>query len=545
FNTRPFQCYILCNLCYISPYANNIRDPLFLSFPDLAALEATSLDTTDNPHFEDPVGEIATAGDDEPFVLKCHEDSIEVVMRAQLFDPGLPAEPMRLRLGPARDVQDRCIARVSGNGEYIIRAPLAECGNKVMVESAVLYSNLLLYYPPPSSPGVQVEGAAISVQCEYKRRYTVSSSALRPTWSPFTFVQSAHLDLDFHLRLMTDDWNSERPSSVYFLGDTVNIEASVDHRHLPLRLFVSSCVATLTSDLIKTTSFEHTAAINLPGSCVPFYLSAPCRCFTDSQLSGSNSRFLPRVHNNLLQIQLEPFLFHQDPRHTMYITCYLEAEPKNNPVKKACSFISDRSVWRSVDGNDQACESCDDAVSSTESSHKVVQRSRRDPNGESCARHLPADPVNSHPLSCPPLSLSLSLSLSSSSTRRVAPSRQLCLLPSAPLQDELDVRTLAALFFMIRRDRRSREKENHWEAHGELLRLIFFFFSFFCITLSKCYRLDVCDWLLEDGCEVLSLLESRWKLRSEGAASPDCGCFFFLFSFLFFFVTVGKNKFVI
>uniref|UniRef100_A0A3B5AHE4 Zona pellucida sperm-binding protein 3 n=1 Tax=Stegastes partitus TaxID=144197 RepID=A0A3B5AHE4_9TELE len=357
--------------------------PLFLSFPDLAALEATSLDTTDNPHFEDPVGEIATAGDDEPFVLKCHEDSIEVVMRAQLFDPGLPAEPMRLRLGPARDVQDRCIARVSGNGEYIIRAPLAECGNKVMVESAVLYSNLLLYYPPPSSPGVQVEGAAISVQCEYKRRYTVSSSALRPTWSPFTFVQSAHLDLDFHLRLMTDDWNSERPSSVYFLGDTVNIEASVDHRHLPLRLFVSSCVATLTSDLIKTTSFEHTAAINLPGSCVPFYLSAPCRCFTDSQLSGSNSRFLPRVHNNLLQIQLEPFLFHQDPRHTMYITCDLEAEPKNNPVKRACSFISDR--WRSVDGNDQACESCDDAISSTESSHKVVQRSRREPNGESCA----------------------------------------------------------------------------------------------------------------------------------------------------------------
>uniref|UniRef100_A0A3B5ADX0 Zona pellucida sperm-binding protein 3 n=1 Tax=Stegastes partitus TaxID=144197 RepID=A0A3B5ADX0_9TELE len=338
--------------------------PLFLSFPDLAALEATSLDTTDNPHFEDPVGEIATAGDDEPFVLKCHEDSIEVVMRAQLFDPGLPAEPMRLRLGPARDVQDRCIARVSGNGEYIIRAPLAECGNKVMfTESAVLYSNLLLYYPPPSSPGVQVEGAAISVQCEYKRCIYIIHRSLAVS---FICIDGAS----------KYDWNSERPSSVYFLGDTVNIEASVDHRHLPLRLFVSSCVATLTSDLIKTTSFEHTAAINLPGSCVPFYVKS------DKDL-GSNSRFLPRVHNNLLQIQLEPFLFHQDPRHTMYITCDLEAEPKNNPVKRACSFISDR--WRSVDGNDQACESCDDAISSTESSHKVVQRSRREPNGESCA----------------------------------------------------------------------------------------------------------------------------------------------------------------
>lgn len=38
-------------------------------------------------------------------------------------------------------------------------------------------------------------------------------------------------------------------SSVYFLGEMVNIEASVDHHHLPLRLYVDSCVATLSSDV--------------------------------------------------------------------------------------------------------------------------------------------------------------------------------------------------------------------------------------------------------------------------------------------------------
>lgn len=49
--------------------------------------------------------------------------------------------------------------------------------------------------------------------------------------------------------LSSDDWSSERKSSVYFLGEMVNIEASVDHHNLPLRLYADNCVATLTSDV--------------------------------------------------------------------------------------------------------------------------------------------------------------------------------------------------------------------------------------------------------------------------------------------------------
>ncbi|XP_027144004.1 zona pellucida sperm-binding protein 3 isoform X2 [Larimichthys crocea] len=165
-----------------------------------------------------------------------------------------------------------------------------------------------------------------------------------------------HLNLDFQLRLMADDWSSERKSSVYFLGETVNIEASVDHRHLPLRLHVDSCVATLTSDV---NSYPRYPFIDHQG------------CFTDSKLSGSRSRFLPRVQNHLLQIQLQPFLFHHDHRHTIYITCYLEAEPvsRKDPVKRACSFTNGR--WRSVDGDDSVCESC-----SATSIHKRTPRSK-------------------------------------------------------------------------------------------------------------------------------------------------------------------------
>lgn len=47
-----------------------------------------------------------------------------------------------------------------------------------------------------------------------------------------------------------DDWQSERPSSVYFLGDVMNVEASVlQAHHGALRVFVDSCVATAGPDI--------------------------------------------------------------------------------------------------------------------------------------------------------------------------------------------------------------------------------------------------------------------------------------------------------
>ncbi|XP_056156708.1 zona pellucida sperm-binding protein 3-like [Lampris incognitus] len=279
-------------------------------------------------------------------VVKCHEDSIEVTVRADLFGLGLPVEPKHLSLGPADDQQDSCRVAVSEGGLHAIRAPLNGCGTKVMLtEDAVVYTNVLLYNPVPlSRDAVYMEGASIPVRCEYGRRYSVSSSALRPTWSSLTATQATHLDLDFHLRLKTGDWSRERQSSVYYLGDMVNMEASVDvGNHLPLSLYADRCVATLAPDvntLPRYSFIDHNG------------------CFIDSQLSGFGSRFLPRVRDEVLQIQFQPFLFHQDVRNNIYITCYLVAVPisKKDPVKKACSYIDGR--WRSVDDDDSICESC-------------------------------------------------------------------------------------------------------------------------------------------------------------------------------------------
>ncbi|KAL6118542.1 uncharacterized protein ACO6RY_03328 [Pungitius sinensis] len=363
----------LLPLCFLSTLVTTrghtyLTEPLFLSFSDLAALDGVSPQRPNAP----PLGGDAKI---KTFAVHCHEDRVEVVLNAHLLDPGVPVEPARLRLGPVGAARDpRCAATVAGNGDYVIRAPLTECGGEVtFIHSAVLYNNFLQYSPPPppTSPGdqLQAEGVAIPVVCEYERRYPVSSPALKPTWIPPISVQSTHLLMGFHLRLMTNDWSRERKTPVYFLGEAMNVEASVVHHHLPLRLYADTCVATLTSDV---NSHPRHPFIDHHG------------CFTDSQLDGSSSRFLPRVQDELLHIQLEPFLFRQDHRHTIYITCYLEAEPSTNkpPGKKACWF--ERGRWRSADGDDSVCASCSGVnetnhISGATSNRKRALRSKTEP----------------------------------------------------------------------------------------------------------------------------------------------------------------------
>ncbi len=52
------------------------------------------------------------------------------------------------------------------------------------------------------------------------------------------------------LFFLADDWSYERPSHSYFLGDLINIEASVTvYNHVPLRVFVDHCVATQEPDV--------------------------------------------------------------------------------------------------------------------------------------------------------------------------------------------------------------------------------------------------------------------------------------------------------
>lgn len=50
--------------------------------------------------------------------------------------------------------------------------------------------------------------------------------------------------------LCADDWQYKRSSNVFYFGDLIGLEASVRvGYHMGLRVFVSSCVATLDPDI--------------------------------------------------------------------------------------------------------------------------------------------------------------------------------------------------------------------------------------------------------------------------------------------------------
>ncbi|XP_036411220.1 zona pellucida sperm-binding protein 3-like [Megalops cyprinoides] len=263
-----------------------------------------------------------------------------------LFGIGQLIDPADLTLGGCGSTGLDSTASV-----VVFETELQGCGSTLMMtEDSLIYGFDLNYQPKAlgDTPIVRTNEAVVGIQCHYMRLHNVSSNALQPTWIPYRSTMSAEDVLVFSLRLMTDDWQAERTSNVFFLGDTMNIEASVvQANHVPLRVFADSCVATLVPDL----------------NAVPRYAFIENHgCLMDAKLTDSRSKFLPRVQDDKLKIQLDSFRFFQDSRSSVYIICHLKATAASATTDsqyKACSFSTAANRWMAAGGNDQVCGCCD------------------------------------------------------------------------------------------------------------------------------------------------------------------------------------------
>ncbi|XP_029283926.1 zona pellucida sperm-binding protein 3-like, partial [Cottoperca gobio] len=228
------------------------------------------------------------------------------------------------------------------------QSELHGCGSQLqMSEDSFIYTFMLHYTPSPlgDSPIIRTKEVTVSIQCHYQRKHDVSSGLLRPTWSPFSVTEASDENLFFSFRLMTDDWQLSRPSAHYLLGDVIKFEVSVKQfHHVPLRVTVDSCVATVVPNV----------------DTVPRYAFLGNNgCLFDSQLTGSNSKFLPRSHEDRLQFEVEAFRFQQDHSGVLYITCTVRATAAVAAVdatNKSCSFANG---WREASGSHKACSCCD------------------------------------------------------------------------------------------------------------------------------------------------------------------------------------------
>ncbi|XP_030649805.1 zona pellucida sperm-binding protein 3-like [Chanos chanos] len=280
--------------------------------------------------------------------VQCGENMVRVEVKKDLFGINQHIQPSALTLGGCAAAEEDAADEV-----LIFESELQACGSVLtMTEEELIYSFNLVYAPEPlaGTPVVRTGGAVVGIECHYLRKHDVSSDALRPTWIPYTDSKIAEELLIFSLQLMTDDWQFERPSNQYFLGDFIHIQASViQYMHVPLRVFVDSCVATTVPDV----------------NAVPRYPFIDNHgCMVDAKITGSDSRFLPRAQPDKLQFQLEAFRF-QEGDGSIYITCFLRARSASTitcPVHKACSFSPNG--WITADENNGACDCCETSCAS-------------------------------------------------------------------------------------------------------------------------------------------------------------------------------------
>ncbi|KAA0725203.1 Zona pellucida sperm-binding protein 3 [Triplophysa tibetana] len=215
---------------------------------------------------------------------QCGENSVYVEVMEDFFGTG-KLMASGFALGGCGPIGQDNIAQV-----LLFESELHGCGSMLTVtEDELVYTFNLVYTPQEISndvPIIRSNGAVVSIECHYPRMYNLSSNVLVPIWIPYAATRVAEERFVFSLKLMTDEWQFERPSNQYFLGDIVNIEASVKtYNHVPVRVFVDSCIATVSPDVNSTPRYSRCRSpARAPATCVELKL---IRCSFNWRLSGS------------------------------------------------------------------------------------------------------------------------------------------------------------------------------------------------------------------------------------------------------------------
>ncbi|XP_041033009.1 zona pellucida sperm-binding protein 3-like [Carcharodon carcharias] len=203
---------------------------------------------------------------------------------------------------------------------------------------------------------VRTNGAVVPIECRYFRKGNMSSDPIKPTWIPFSSTKSGEGHLSFSLRLMNGDWLTEGTTTVYYLGELIHIEASVSMtKHMPLKLYIDHCVATLSPD--KDSNLRY-SIIDHNG------------CLPDSKAEDSFSTFvLQRDERELdkLWFDLDAFHFLGDDCSLIFITCHLKVAPvdQRDSRNKACTFQKVQNVWTPLEESSiDICACCHVGVES-------------------------------------------------------------------------------------------------------------------------------------------------------------------------------------
>ncbi|XP_060710965.1 zona pellucida sperm-binding protein 3-like [Hemiscyllium ocellatum] len=298
-------------------------------------------------------------------MVQCGEHNLLVKAQLDLFGTGHLVKAADLTLGTVGCRPTRVYPE---NLTVLFDYGLQECGSRLQITGDFLIYTIHLTHTPnyPGSIIVRTNGAVVPIECRYLRKGNVSSNPINPTWIPFSSTRSGEGHLSFSLRLMNGDWLTERPSTVYSLGDLIHIEASVSMaNHVPLKLYIDRCVATLSPNKDSTPRYS---IIDYNG------------CLLDSEAEDSFSTFvLPGdgQEPDKLRFDLDAFRFYGDEHSLIFITCHLKvaAVDQGDSRNKACTFRKLEDIWTPLEGSDNdICACCH--VGNCGSTREIVSPSR-------------------------------------------------------------------------------------------------------------------------------------------------------------------------
>ncbi|XP_077368480.1 zona pellucida sperm-binding protein 3-like isoform X2 [Festucalex cinctus] len=280
----------------------------------------------------------------DSLAVQCGEGEVIIEVKQNFLGNGQLIRPSDLTLGDCRllHVDDHMLR---------FRAELHDCGStKKMTDETLVYTFSLTYSPTPvgSTLIFKTNPSEVLIECHYPRRHHVSGDAITPHWQDFASSLLTEQQLHFSLRLMTEEWQSQRSTGAYFVDEMMQIEAlALQGHHIPLRVYVDSCVATMSASPNSQPAYTF---INNHG------------CLIDAKLTGARSYFMQRSSENKLAFQLKAFNFQQDDKNLLYITCRLIATGVSVPVSsqlKACSFLAEVKRWVVSDGDNKVCSCCE------------------------------------------------------------------------------------------------------------------------------------------------------------------------------------------
>nr|XP_020648061.1 zona pellucida sperm-binding protein 3-like [Pogona vitticeps] len=277
---------------------------------------------------------IAVSAQNASVSVSCGTSHLAITVPVDLFGPGVVVGAEELILGSGCGV-----TAVQGN-LLLLEYPLFACGaTRKILPGSIHYRNILHYTPSGANGVIRASHFSHPIDCFYPRSWNVSSLGLQPTWIPFTSTVMSRQRLDFALEVYDSSWSQPVSDPTYYLGDLVNVQASVRKgNHVPLKIYVDECVARPSAE-----------------SSVKYEVITNHGCLVDGQQSGSH--FLATQEDGVLRFQLDTFTFIGASNNQIYLICHLKAVAVGSADRrnKACSYSRAAATWSSHEAADCSC----------------------------------------------------------------------------------------------------------------------------------------------------------------------------------------------